>query len=102
MHSTSRLAYDVSVYRRFEAELAIDESAGRRGSAIYKVLLYGAGAAPAAWTTAYESPVLRGGAAPVPVSLELGGATRLALIVEFADRGDELDLANWLGARLFK
>ena len=93
MHTTSRLAYDVAGYRRFEAEIALDESAGRRGSVLFKVLLQdGEGS----WTTAYESPIIRGGEAPTPVSVELKGATRLALIVEFADRGDELDHANWL------
>ena len=30
------------------------------------------------------------------------GAARMALLVEFADRGDELDHANWLNARLVK
>jgi hypothetical protein len=99
MHATSRLAYDVAGYRKFEAELAIDESSLRRGNAIFKVLLQdGQGA----WQSAYESPVVRGGEAPVPVSIDLKGAERLALIVEFADRGDELDQANWLGARLLK
>ena len=59
------------------------------------------GAAPE-WTTAYESPIIRGGEPPTPISLDLKGASRLALIVEFADRGDELDHANWLNARLLK
>jgi NPCBM/NEW2 domain len=99
MHTTSRLAYDVTDYRKFEAELALDESAGRRGSVIFKVLLQDGGGA---WTTAYESPIIRGGEPPTLISLDLKGATRLALIVEFADRGDELDHANWLNARLLK
>ena len=99
MHTTSRLAYDVSGYRKFEAELSLDESAGLRGSVIFKVVLQGN---DNAWTTAYESPILRGGDPPLPISVELKGAARLALIVEFADRGDELDHANWLEARLIK
>ncbi len=99
MHTTSRLAYDVAGYRKFEAELALDETAGRRGSAIFKVLLQdGQGA----WKSAYESPIVRGGDDPVPISIDLQGVARLALIVEFADRGDELDHANWLQARLIK
>jgi hypothetical protein len=103
MHTTSRLAYDVTGQRKFEAELALDASAGRGGSVIYKVLLQGAsGGEATAWTPAYESPVIRGGQPPVPISLDVQGASRLALIVEFADRGDELDHANWLNARLVK
>jgi hypothetical protein len=39
---------------------------------------------------------------PVPVSVDLGGAKRLDLVVDFADRADELDRANWLNARLVK
>ena len=66
---------------------------------IFKVLLQdGAGQ----WSPAYESPIIRGADAPTPVSIDLKGAARLALIVEFADRGDELDHANWLNARLIK
>ena len=112
MHSASRLAFDAAGYRKFEAELALDDTAGRRGSVIFKVLLQhpvgnalrGVPEAPARaeWTTAYESPVIRGGEAPIPISIDLSGATRLALLIEFADRGAELDHANWLNARLVK
>jgi hypothetical protein len=99
MHSTARLAYDTAGFRKFEAELALDQSVGRSGSVVYKVLLQDAAGA---WLPAYESPIIRGGELPVPISIDLKGATRLALIVEFADRGDELDVANWLHARLVK
>jgi hypothetical protein len=99
MHSTSRLAYDVAGYRKFEAELALNETAGRRGSVIFKVLTQ---SESGPWSAAYESPIIRGGDAPRPISINLQGASRLALIVEFADRGDELDHANWLGARLIQ
>jgi hypothetical protein len=99
MHTASRLAYDVTGYRTFEAELALDESAGTGGSVIFKVLLQ---SAEGNWTPAYESPVLRGGDPPTPISIPLRGTSRLALLVEFADRGDTLDHANWLNARLIK
>jgi hypothetical protein len=99
MRSSSRLAYDVTGFRKFEAELALDAAVGRSGSVVYKVLLQDAGGA---WQPAYESPVVRGGAATVPISIDLNGAGRMALIVEFADRGDQHDNANWLGARLVK
>jgi hypothetical protein len=99
MHTTSRLAYDVASYRRFEAELALNETASRRGSVVFKVLLQ---SESGQWSAAHESPIIRGGDAPTPISIDLKGASRLALIVEFADRGDELDHANWLSARLIK
>lgn len=99
MPSASRVAYDVAGYRRFEAELAIDEAAGLKGSVIFKVLLEGE---PNQWRPAYESAIIRGGETPVPISIDLKGATRMALIVDFADRADECDWADWLNARLTK
>jgi hypothetical protein len=100
MHSTSRLAYQTDRrYRKFEAELALDDSAGRRGSVEFRVFLEsGAGQ----WQPAYSSPVIRGADQPLPISIDISSATRIALIVDFSDRGDELDHANWLNARLIK
>jgi hypothetical protein len=98
MHSTSRLAYRLDGNpQRFEAELALDDSAGRDGSVIFRV--YTSGDA-GQWQPAFESPVIRGGDPPMPISVNIGGARGLALIVEHADRGDVLDHANWLDARL--
>ena len=81
------------------ADLALDDSAGTRGSVIYRVFLE---REAGDWQSAYESPIVRGGEPPLPLSLDVTGALRLALIVDFADRGDELDHANWLNARLVK
>jgi len=36
------------------------------------------------------------------MSLDVNGATRLALVVEMADRVDARDYANWLNARLLR
>jgi hypothetical protein len=99
MPSTSRVAYDVSGYRKFEAEVALDDAAGEKGSVQFRVLLEGA---PNDWKAAYVSPVVRGGDAPLPIAVDLAGAKRMALIVDFADRGDECDWADWLQARLIK
>jgi hypothetical protein len=71
MHSTSRLAY------------ALDRDQADGG-----------------WQEAYHSPVVRGFAPPLPIQVDMAGAKRLVLIVEFADRGDQLDHADWLDARL--
>lgn len=97
MHSTSRLAFDLDgSAQQLRASLALDDQAGRRGSVVFRVFAY----RDDAWSAAYESPVIRGGDQPLPIIVDLTGARRLALIVEAADRGDELDHANWLGARL--
>lgn len=100
MHSRSRLAVETGgVYDEFQAELAIDQSAGRQGSVVYRVYVQESGGS---WKEAYESGIVRGGEPWVPVRVKLTGAPRLALIVDFADRGDQGDHALWLNARLVR
>ena len=102
VHTASRLAFDLTAaeaekkFERFVASIAVDDAAGRRGSVIFRVYLRQS----KQWRLAYESPIVRGGDAPLPVMVELGEATQLALLTDYADRGDELDYANWLDARL--
>jgi hypothetical protein len=100
MHSSSRLAIETSgIYEEFQAEVGIDESAGRQGSVVFRVYVQDSSGG---WRKAYESGVVRGGDARVPVRVNVAGAPRLALIVDFADRGDQWDHALWLNARLVK
>jgi len=100
MHSSSRLAYDLGDGHDWLcAELAIDERAGQGGSVIFRVY---SDSGDGQWKAIYESPVARGGQQPVPIRVDIRSARRLALIVDFADRGDELDHANWLDARLIR
>jgi len=95
MHSASRLSYSLAEpYRRFQAELAVDDSAQGGGSVGFRVFVDG--------QVRYTSPVVRGGQAPLPISVDLTGAKRLDLVVDFADRADELDHADWLDARLVR
>ena len=98
MHSPSRLTYDLlQPYRRFDAQLAIDDDAGGRGSVVFRIFVDdGSGA----WQQRAASEVVRGGQPPVPISVDLDGVKRISLLVDFADRGDELDHADWLDARL--
>ncbi len=120
MHSAARLTYDLDqsrglspfvesseqkgtvpfaarTFRAFAAEAAIDDQTGGRGSALFRVY---ADDGSGNWQLKYESPTIRGGAAPLPVSVDLAGAKRLSLLVDFADRGDEQAHADWLNARL--
>jgi len=100
MHTVSRLAYDLEgKYRHFMADVALDDAAGLQGSVAFKVLVE---RAPNKWDSAYESPVVHGGDPPLPISVNLTGARRIALIVDYADRADEQDHANWLMARLIE
>jgi hypothetical protein len=97
VHSEARIVYRLDGSRaRFSSAVAIDDSARGGGSAVFRVLL----AEGNAWRVAHTSEVIRGGDAPVPISVPLGDAKGLALVVDYADRGDELDHADWLDARL--
>ena len=93
MHSAARLTFRLSPkFRRFEAEAAIDDEAAGRGSVVFRVFVDD--------REAYKSPVIRGGLPPTPISVDVRGGKRLSLIVDFAERGDEFDRADWLDARL--
>jgi hypothetical protein len=99
MHSTSRLAYSLDERDlRFDALLAVDDSAGQGGSVVFRVFLDRAGG----WRSVFESPTIHGGDEPRPCSVDLTGASRIALVVDFADRADELDHADWLDARIVR
>ena len=100
MHSPARITYDLKgVYRRFQAELAIDDEAGQGGSVVFRVFVDdGSGT----WQERATSETIRGGEPPVPISVDLAGAKRISLLVDYADRGDELDHADWLNARLVR
>lgn len=100
MHSSSRLAYEVPAgYDGLQAELGLDARAGRQGSVVFRVYLQGRSSG---WAKAFESRVVRGGDPPVPLDLDLNGAARVALIVDFADQADQWDHANWLNARFVR
>ena len=99
MHTASRLTYSLDTtkgFERFVASVAVDDAAQRRGSVVFRVYLERNGE----WKQAFVSSVVRSGDPPLPITVELGDATQLALVADFADRGDERDYANWLDARL--
>jgi hypothetical protein len=99
MHSAARVTYRLDGrWRRFEADVAIDDSAGRRGSVTFGVHVSRNGQ----WQAAFASGIERGGGEPKPVSVDVRGADGITLTVDYADRGDELDHADWLDARLAK
>ena len=99
MHSAARLTYRLDgKYQRFDAATALDDSTRGRGSVTFGVYLLRDGK----WIPAAMSDIIRGGDAPEDVSVDVTGAEAITLVVDFADRGDELDHANWLDARLIK
>lgn len=94
MHSASRLTFPLDGHhKRFASEAALDDLAAGRGSVVFRVFVDN--------EQKYASPILRGGDSPIPISVDLPPTAKsISLIVDFADRGDELDYANWLHARL--
>ncbi|MFH1266352.1 MAG: NPCBM/NEW2 domain-containing protein [Planctomycetota bacterium] len=93
IHSAARLSYLLAKpCDRFQAELGIDDDTAGLGSVRFRVFVDG--------EEKHTSDTIRGGTPPVPVSVDLAGAKRLDLIVDFADRAGEQDHANWLDARL--
>jgi hypothetical protein len=100
MHTASRATYRVPEgFQEFQAELAIDDSAEGKGSAIASVFVDdGTGK----WLPRYTSPIIHGGEAPLPVRIDLSGVKALSLLTDFAEHGDELDHVDWLGARFVK
>ena len=108
VHSAARLVFNLSPLplgegpgvraagapTRFEADLGIDDSTDGRGSVQFRVLVDG--------REKFASPIVRGGDAPLPVSVDVTGAEKLELVVDYADRGDVLDHADWLNARLIQ
>jgi hypothetical protein len=93
MHSAARLTWQLSKsFRRFEADLAIDDQTVNRGSVVFRVF--------SGSREIYTSPVVRGGDKPLPVSIDIRDARQLSLVVDYADRADVLDHADWLNARL--
>ena len=80
--------------KRFEADVGVDDSTAGQGSVQFRVLVDG--------NEKFASPILRGGNPPVHVTVDLTGAKKLELLVDYADRADVLDHADWLDARLVK
>lgn len=92
MHSAARLTYPIPTgAKRFEAAIGIDDTTAGRGSVRFRVVVDD--------RECFASDILRGGMAPVPVSVDVAGAKRLDLWIDFADRADTLDRADWLHAR---
>ena len=97
MHSAARLTFELDgSYDRFAATVAVDDAAKDGGSVVFRVFLRSG----EDWQEAYASGIVRGGDPPADLAVDLAGASQLALAVDYADRGDERDYANWLDARL--
>ncbi len=69
MHSPSRITFELDqVYQRFDAEVAIDAEAGRRGSVVFRVF---ADDGSGKWQERAKSEIVRGGEPPVRLSADV-------------------------------
>ena len=92
-HAASRLLIDLKgSATKFEAMAGVDDEKKAAGSVQFQVFVDGKKQA--------ETPVLHGGDAPVPISVNLTGAKRLTLVVTDGDNGMDSDHADWAGPRL--
>ncbi len=95
VHTASRLTYALDgKYHAFQASLGIDDCTRHAGSVRYRVFVDS--------QEQYRSPTIRGGDAALAVSIDVDGAKRLDLVVDYADRADVWDHADWLDARLIR
>lgn len=95
MHTASRLTFQIEPgYKRFEAAAALDDQVGRGGSVVFRVFIDN--------QQRLATETIRGGDPPTPISIDCSDGQTVSLVVDFADRGDQLDHAVWLDARLVK
>jgi NPCBM/NEW2 domain len=90
--SQSRIEYELGGrYARFEATAALDDLAGGKGSVRFAVEKDG--------VRIFESPLVTGMSGPCGVGpLDLKGAQRLALVVDYGELADINDWADWCDA----
>jgi hypothetical protein len=98
MHSASRAVYTLDGGPRFlRGRLAVASDPERsKGSVVFRVY----GAREGRFERLFESDIVRGGDPPIELSVDLTGASAVALVIDYADRGDEADEGQWLDARL--
>lgn len=96
MHSRSEVTYELNgKYRKFLATVGIDDDANGLGCVTFEVRVDG--------KSAYRSPPVTGKDEPITLQpIDLTGARRLTLLVDFAAGADILDHADWCDAVLLK
>jgi hypothetical protein len=97
LHSKSRVTYNLAgAYRRFEAQVGLDDETGREGSVRVRVLADGK---PLDIGADRE---LTARDRPISVGVSVAGVKELTLEVDFGEHGDRQDHVNWCDARLIK
>jgi len=98
VHSRCQLTWAIDgAYRRFRADVGIDGEVVRRGdegNVDVAVLVDG--------KVRFERKGVTGRDGPIPVAIDIQGATRLSLVVDFGRDFDICDHADWANARLIR
>ena len=93
VHAPSDVRYDLGgTCTAFAADIGLDAEVGQHGTAVFQVWADGA--------LIYDSGVLRGGMAPVPVYLAVPGVHELRLVVAPVDWVIDYAHADWADARV--
>lgn len=93
VHAPADVRYDLAGRcTAFAADVGLDAEVGPNGAATFQVWADGA--------LIYDSGVLRGGMAPVPVYLNIPGVHELRLVVAPVDWVIDYAHADWAGARV--
>lgn len=95
MRSRTTLRYGLDgKMSRFQAIVGVDTQAGPQASVLFRVLVDG--------KEAFNSETMTVTSEPKTVDVPLKEAKTLELQVDYADRGDVQDYANWCDARLHR
>jgi hypothetical protein len=94
-HSRCELTYALGgAYTRFLAEAGLDAEVGEKGNVSIAVLVDG--------KAKFERKGLTGRDGAVPIALDVAGAARLTLVVDFGADFDICDHLDWANARLIR
>jgi glucose/arabinose dehydrogenase len=91
-HAPSEVVVSSGSCSRFRATVGVDDEVGANGSVVFQVFADG--------VKVFESAVLSGASASVPVDVDVSGRSSLRLVVTEAGNGGAYDHADWGEARL--
>jgi glucose/arabinose dehydrogenase len=94
VHAPSEIVFDLGgvCTGAFVSDVGIDDAAGNAGSVAFQVFVDG--------KPAFDSGIVRGSDPRRSVNVSVSGARQLRLVVTDGGDGNELDVANWAGARV--
>ena len=96
VQSAARIRYALDgAYDSFHSTIGIDDAARGGGSVVFAVEVDG--------ERVFDSDTITGSSDPLPVGpIDLKGKREIVLIVDYGERGDVLDYANWCDALIVK